>query len=318
MPAFDGVCSGDILVFEPVTDELLSEFMPYIVQSDGFFDHALGTSAGSLSPRTKWQELARYEFGLPPLDVQQEVSTVLEGIESHSNALAQIRTALQSLWDALIDEATWDSSCGRWSVPHIRVGDLLDGRPRNGLSPKASSEPNSVRSVKLSAVRDGRFTADEDTEKWCEQSSRAPEFQVDAGDVFIVRGNGNRSLVGRAGLARVKPEPACIYPDLLIQLRFDESRIDPFLATALWNHRRVHEKLLGRAKSSNGIYKVNGKDVSSHELPVPTAAESMSLLTRLREIDELQTLCEVHAVATGKLISALREKVLRPDGVHDV
>ena len=170
----------------------------------------------------------------------------------------------------------------------------------------------------LSAVRDGRFTADEDTEKWCEPSSKAPEFRVDAADVFIVRGNGNRSLVGRAGLALVKPEPTCIYPDLLIRLRFDESRIDPFLATALWNYKRVHERLLSRAKSSNGIYKVNGKDISSHELPVPRAAESRALLTRLWAIDELQTLCEVHAVAAGKLMSAFREKALRTDGVHDV
>ena len=65
VPDFDGVCSSDILVFEPSSEDLLPEFLPYLVQSDGFFDHALGTSAGSLSPRTKWQELAKYGFVLP-------------------------------------------------------------------------------------------------------------------------------------------------------------------------------------------------------------------------------------------------------------
>ena len=315
---WDGICSAHALVLRAVPDVCVPEFLPYFLQSDQFHQRALDISVGSLSPTINWKTLARQEFVLPSLSLQQEISTAMEGSENYINALAQVRMALESLRDALIDGATWNSSCGRWSVPLVRVGDLLEGRPRNGLSPKASSEPNAVRSVTLSAVRDGRFTADEDTEKWCEPSSKAPEFRVDAGDVFIVRGNGNRSLVGRAGLALVKPEPACIYPDLLIRLRFDESRIDSFLATALWNHKRVHERLLGRAKSSNGIYKVNGKDVSSHELPIPPAAESRALLTRLRAIDELQTLCEVHAVAAGKLVSALREKVLRPDGVHDV
>src|SRR5437016_5611497 len=33
---FDGICSGDILVFEPVGEDVLREFLPYIVQSDGF------------------------------------------------------------------------------------------------------------------------------------------------------------------------------------------------------------------------------------------------------------------------------------------
>lgn len=50
---FDGICSGDILVFEPKGDDLIPELLPFIVQSDGFFEKALGTSAGSLSPRTK-------------------------------------------------------------------------------------------------------------------------------------------------------------------------------------------------------------------------------------------------------------------------
>ena len=74
---FGGICSGDILVFESATTDLSQEFLPYVVQSDGFFDHALGTSAGSLSPRTKWQELAKYEFALPPIDEQERIVQAL-------------------------------------------------------------------------------------------------------------------------------------------------------------------------------------------------------------------------------------------------
>lgn len=77
VPAFDGICSGDILVFEPSGSDVLPSFLPYLAQSDGFFDHALGTSAGSLSPRTKWQELAKYEFALPPIEGQKRIVEVL-------------------------------------------------------------------------------------------------------------------------------------------------------------------------------------------------------------------------------------------------
>lgn len=74
---FDGICSGDILVFEAVSEELLPELLPFIVQSEPFFDHALQTSAGSLSPRTKWAELAKYEFALPPKDEQRRIAEIL-------------------------------------------------------------------------------------------------------------------------------------------------------------------------------------------------------------------------------------------------
>ena len=65
---FDGVCSGDILVFEANSENVVPELLPFIVQSDKFFDYAIKTSAGSLSPRTKFKDLAMLKFKLPPLD----------------------------------------------------------------------------------------------------------------------------------------------------------------------------------------------------------------------------------------------------------
>lgn len=79
---FDGVCSGDIYVFEPKSDKLLPELLPFICQTDGFFDHAIGTSAGSLSPRTNWDSLAGYEFSLPPIEEQRRIAEVLEAASS--------------------------------------------------------------------------------------------------------------------------------------------------------------------------------------------------------------------------------------------
>ncbi len=75
---FEGVCSSDIYVFESKDpDVLLPELLPFLCQTDGFFEHAVGTSAGSLSPRTNWTQLAAYEFALPPLEEQRRIAEVL-------------------------------------------------------------------------------------------------------------------------------------------------------------------------------------------------------------------------------------------------
>lgn len=78
---FEGVCSGDIYVFEPKDDQLLPELLPFICQSDAFFDHAVGTSAGSLSPRTNWEQLAKYEFALPPMEEQCGIANLLLAVD---------------------------------------------------------------------------------------------------------------------------------------------------------------------------------------------------------------------------------------------
>ena len=74
---FEGVCSGDIYVLEPANDRLMPELLPFLCQTDAFFDHAVATSAGSLSPRTNWTSLASFEFLLPPI---QEQARLLEAV----------------------------------------------------------------------------------------------------------------------------------------------------------------------------------------------------------------------------------------------
>lgn len=54
---FDGICSGDITVIEAIPDRILPELLPFIIQNDELFDFAVGKSAGSLSPRVKWDHL---------------------------------------------------------------------------------------------------------------------------------------------------------------------------------------------------------------------------------------------------------------------
>jgi type I restriction enzyme S subunit len=73
---FTGVCSGDIYVLESQdASVLLPGLLPFICQTDAFFEHAVGTSAGSLSPRTNWTSLAGFEFELPPMGEQRKRPT---------------------------------------------------------------------------------------------------------------------------------------------------------------------------------------------------------------------------------------------------
>jgi len=80
---FEGVCSGDIYVFESADPKyLLPEILPFICQTEQFFDYAVGTSAGSLSPRTNWKKLKDFEFLLPALEAQKEIALLLRTIHA--------------------------------------------------------------------------------------------------------------------------------------------------------------------------------------------------------------------------------------------
>lgn len=151
---FEGVCSGDILVFEPADDRVLADFLPYLVQSDGFFDHALGTSAGSLSPRTKWAELAKYEFALPPLDEQQRIAEVLASADLATGAVERALQAVAELQGSIITGQVWNSERSRRSIRDVWSGaQFFDG---DWIESKDQA-PAGVRLLQLADIGVGRF-----------------------------------------------------------------------------------------------------------------------------------------------------------------
>lgn len=83
---FNGICSGDITVIEAKADILNPDLLPFIVQNDDFFRFAVGHSAGSLSPRVKWEHLQNYEFTLPSIAEQDELVELLQAMERTKNA----------------------------------------------------------------------------------------------------------------------------------------------------------------------------------------------------------------------------------------
>lgn len=98
MADFSGVCSGDIYVLETKDAQvLLPELLPFICQTDAFFDHAVGTSAGSLSPRTNWMSLSDFEFALPSIEEQIEIKQLMEAFETTIEELKVAVLALHEL-----------------------------------------------------------------------------------------------------------------------------------------------------------------------------------------------------------------------------
>jgi type I restriction enzyme S subunit len=90
---FDGICSGDITVFR-AKKNLMPGLLPFIVNNEKFFDYAVKHSAGGLSPRVKFKDLANYEFLLPPKDQQAQLAELLwamdEVIEMDKEVLEKI------------------------------------------------------------------------------------------------------------------------------------------------------------------------------------------------------------------------------------
>ena len=86
---FPAVCSGDIYIFEPLNEAIDEGYLAYLCFSTLL--NMIQTSAGSLSPRTNWKHLSKYEFALPPIDVQKRIVKVIEAVTSYLETLNLFR-----------------------------------------------------------------------------------------------------------------------------------------------------------------------------------------------------------------------------------
>ena len=178
---FEGVCSGDIYVLEPANDRLMPELLPFLCQTDAFFDHAVATSAGSLSPRTNWTSLASFEFLLPPI---QEQARLLEAVLASDevriglgNVAETATMAMRSLCKQLFIEP-------RKQIATTRIGQVAT--VRNGTTPSRKNPDfwnGTVPWLPTGKVNERYIVSG---------AGCPPEFQLDAGSKFQGRSSRMR------------------------------------------------------------------------------------------------------------------------------
>jgi len=291
-------------------DVVLPEFLPFFMQSDLFMNRAVEISVGSLSPTINWKTLAVQKFALPPMEEQQRLLDLYRAIEKNLIALGAACEAAVTLENSKLETAL-DSISDERFLPVLK---LVSSGPRNGLSPKVNSGKKGYPTLSIGAVRGGQITAKGNT-KYAEiTKEQAEKFALKKDDVLIVRGNGNKQLTGKCGIVGTVPK-GCFYPDLLIRLQFDEEIIRPKFASLQWNAPRTHQRLVSRAKSTNGIWKINGKDISQHTLKVPSIEEQDTLLEEIKTIQQARSDLEERKKKVQTLKALALKKIEQGEGV---
>lgn len=273
---FEGVCSGDIYVFESANPKvLLPELLPFICQTDRFFDHAVGTSAGSLSPRTNWTSLANFEFALPPLEEQRRISETLNAVEDTTEAIqsAQFRldtvitSTLENVLQNINEQATLDQVLTDTSY---------------GCSQKSSYEPTGVPILRIPNVLRGEL--DLADLQWINLSDEdVNRYTVKDGDILLVRSNGNPDYVGRCVVVKA-PIKAMVYASYLIRLRVNSKKVIPEFIAAVLNSPSIRRKLRGDVRSSAGNFNINTQGIKRQKIPLPTIENQTYLVNCLKQL----------------------------------
>jgi len=280
---FDAVCSGDIYVFESVDPtKLLPELLPFLCQTDAFFDHAVGTSAGSLSPRTNWTSLAEYEFPLPPLEEQRRMSSILErvrsAIESSDAAARWADTLFRSLRNHRVLE--FSSSSARRTLDELAAhSGIVDGPFGSNLKSEHWTEAG-VPVVQSQHITSGKFRITQPyyvSESTCARLYRS---EAKAGDIVMVKKGVN------CGACALLPDghPRSLLSSNCMRIRINASEASPaYVAQFLHWYREqgTFEGLIGSTQQRATTL----RDVRRIAVPVPPRSMQDGLVDDLQSIE---------------------------------
>ncbi|MCR5555389.1 MAG: restriction endonuclease subunit S [Bacteroidales bacterium] len=275
---FDGICSGDILVFEAIEDVLLPELLPFLIQSEGFFQKALATSAGSLSPRTKFKELADYEFLLPPKAEQKRLAELLWAADEVVEKEKREREKAIALFDQQKTNLIWDAQLPLGKPNDVTAIGLKDG---DWIESKDQSE-SGIRLIQLADIGDGYFInkskrfINEDTFK------RLHCFEVFPNDILLAR------MPDPIGRSCVLPqlEERCITAVDVCIIRVDRTKHNIKYINYLIN-TPIFRKTVIEQSSGTTRQRISRSNLEKMSIPLPSNKIQDSIAESITQTEDI-------------------------------
>lgn len=276
---FDAVCSGDIYVFESTNpDRLLPDLLPFLCQTDSFFEYAVGTSAGSLSPRTNWTSLAEYEFALPPMEEQRSLASVLNSMANARDAASTTTRTADKLRKSYLlsvfrpKHGNQDQYPSRWHIGTVDdAGEVQLGQKRD---PSVHFGANMRPYLRVANVFDDSFDLS-DVLSMNFADRDLPKYLLRVGDILLNEGQ-SADLLGRSAIWNGQVE-SMYFQMTLLRFRCREFIIPEF-AHAFFQHLLYTKQFAKEALQTTSIAHLSASKFGRMTFPVPPMSDQEAIV----------------------------------------
>ncbi|AZF55116.1 Type I restriction-modification system, specificity subunit S [Pseudomonas sp. R4-34-07] len=291
---FDGVCSGDIIVLDKKMSEPASEILHVILQTDQFWEWAVKKSTGSLSPRTKFKELASFTMPRPGSSTVKRLKSAFEKAANLIRCQDDALISANKLFNTFLIESL--SPRAIWPMKSLdEISDIKGGRQR---SPAHMTGENILPYLRPANVKRGKINLADVLEM-----NFTPEeqlvFKLEVGDIILVEG-GESGDVGDSAFYNL-PENHC-YQNTLIRVRAKKELVDPRCLYWLLTYLHRSGGFLAIAAGTK-IKHIGTKNTAKLKVPFPPELELKKICSAL---DALETYLYELEEGRVKLVSLIK------------
>ncbi len=269
--------------------QVMPEWVYFCVMHPLFREAAVAqmTGTGGLQ-RVPRDYVENFQIPLPPVEVQKEIVAEIEGYQKVINGA---RAVLDHYRPHIPIHPDW---------PMVELGEVIESKPKNGYSGSPVDYFTKLKVLSLSATTLGKL----DLSKFKYLDEAIPldsPCRCRRGDIYLQRGN-TKELVGTAAIFDTDDEDY-IYPDLMIRVRADQTKIRSHYLLTVLQSGPVREFVTRNAVGAAGsMPKVNQGIVESIPIPLPPLATQQAIVA---EIEAEQAL----VAANRELITRFSAKI---------
>ena len=294
--------------------DLFNRFLVHRLMADYDSGRLADYYTGATIKHLTGQDLARYEFRLPPVPEQRRIAELLDRAgalrSKRRAAIAHLDILVQAIFldlfgDSASDPQPWKTKPLREVVSEFRYGtsnkSQAHGRP-------ALRIPNVIGGIidvsNLSLVPVNRFEFE--------------RLRLKDGDRLFVRTNGNPDYVGRC--ATFSSEDASksgfaaddfIFASYLIRARFGTDEITPLFVREFMLGSEGRRQLRARSKTSAGQFNINTENLGAIEVPLPPLSLQHEFADRVAAVERLKAAHRASLTEMNALFASLQHRAFR-------
>ncbi|NLU38232.1 MAG: N-6 DNA methylase [Bacteroidales bacterium] len=234
-------------------DLVLSKFLFRVLWSEGFQRILKPFIKGIIGGVSL--EIQNIKIPIPPLDFQREI---VHEIDSFQRIVDGARQIVDTWKPQIVIDPDW---------PIIKLGELINGKPRNGYSGKPVDYETRWKVLSLSATTQGYLKKEHF--KYLDEPFENDFYAIcKKGDIYLQRGN-TAELVGMPAIFDIEDE-GYIFPDLMIRIQPNVQIIDTnYLHTYLLSDRGRNFVTSNATGAAGSMPKINQTIVESIPIPLP-------------------------------------------------
>ncbi len=207
---FEGICSGDIIVIEPTENLQSKNILPYVIQGQAFWEWAIQTSSGSLSPRTKFKSLEKFTLCLPASSRLNKIEKALCKASEAINRADDLIESSKAVKNALLKKV-FQIHIEHWTTKplgelfEVQLGKMLSIKAKQGTNPKPYLANFNVQWDRIDLTEINEMDFDE---------REMAKFRLKKGDILVCEGGE----IGRSAIWNEELDE-CYYQKALHRLR---------------------------------------------------------------------------------------------------